>query len=190
MMMKPMPEMNHATHELIRKRWSPRAFSSQPVEKETILTLFEAARWAASCMNEQPWRFLYATKSEPESYQRLFDCLTQSNQVWCITAPVLVMTFARVNFERNNQPNRWAFHDVGLAIGNLTTQASALNLYVHNMAGFSLEKARASFNLSSDFEPVTMIAFGYLGDPDQLPGELKTRELSQQQRKPLEELFV
>jgi nitroreductase len=186
---KPKPQFSHDLHPLLQRRWSPRAFSAQPVAEEKLLTLLEAARWAASANNEQPWRFIYAAQEQGERYSKLFECLNERNQLWAKTAPALIMTLVRTHFEQNGQPNKWALHDLGLAVGNLTTQASALDLYVHNMAGFSIEKARELFNLPPDVEPVTMIAVGYLGDPEQLPEPFRQRELAQQQRKPLEELI-
>jgi nitroreductase len=188
--LKPKPQFAYDLHPLLQRRWSPRAFSARPVDGETVLTLLEAARWAASANNEQPWRFIYAAKEQGERYNKLFDCLNEWNQVWAKGAPALIMTLVKTHFEKNDRPNKWALHDLGLAVGNLTTQASALDLYVHNMAGFSTEKARELFSLPPDVEPVTMIAVGYLGDPDQLPEQLKQRELAQQQRKSIAELTL
>ncbi len=188
--MKPQPQFSHDVHEFIRRRWSPRAFSSRPVDEKTVLTLLEAGRWAASANNEQPWRFIYALKGNDERYRKLFDCLFEGNQAWAASAPVLIMTLVKTHYEASGKPNKYAQHDLGLAIGNLTTQASALGLYVHNMGGFSAEKARELFNLPADVEPVTMIAVGHLGDPEQLPEPFKQRELAQQQRKPLAELIL
>lgn len=188
--MKPRPDYQHTVHELIQKRWSSRAFSRQPVEMEKILTLFEAARWAASGGNEQPWRFIFATQAQTERYDKLFECLNEGNQVWAKMAPVLILTLVKTDSERSGRPNKYAWHDLGLAIGNLTTQASALDLYLHQMGGFSSDRARQVFDLPSGIEPVTMIAVGYLGDSDLLPDNLKARELAQQQRKPLTELIL
>ena len=187
--MKPKPQFSHELHPLLQRRWSPRAFSAQPVEEEKLLTLLEAARWAASANNVQPWRFIYAAKEQGERYSKLFECLNERNQSWAKNAPALIMTLVKTHFDGSDQPNKWALHDLGLAVGNLTTQASALDLHVHNMAGFSAEKARELFNLPPDVEPVTMIAVGYLGDPEQLPEPLKERELAQQQRKSIQELI-
>jgi nitroreductase len=103
---------------------------------------------------------------------------------------VLILTLVKTLNSRTNQPNRYAWHDLGLAVGNLTAQASSLDLSVHNMAGFSAEKARQLFDLPADIEPVTMIAVGYLGDPEQLPEPLKERELAHRQRKTLDELIL
>ncbi len=188
--MKPQPHFDHAVHELIRKRWSPRAFSTRPVEEDKVMSLFEAARWAASGGNEQSWRFIYATQEQTERYGKLFECLNEGNQVWAKTAPVLILTLATTHSSHSGRPNRHAWYNLGLAIGNLSTQASSLDLYVHQMAGFSGEKARELFDLPPDIEPVTMIAVGYLGDPDHLPENLKERELAQRQRKTLDELIL
>ncbi len=188
--MKPRPQFSHDVLDLIQQRWSPRAFSSEPVDEETILTLLEAARWAASANNEQPWRFICAAKEQEARYAKLFECLGEWNQGWAASAPVLIMTLVKPLFEASQQPNKWALHDLGLAIGNLTTQASALGLYVHSMGGFSSKRARALFDLPADVEPVTMIAVGYLGEPEQLAEPYRESELRQQQRKPLEDLLL
>ena len=187
--MKPKPQFSREIHPLLQQRWSPRAFSAQPVEEAKLLTLIEAARWAASASNEQPWRFIYGAKTQGERYTKLFECLSEWNQGWAHSAPVLIMTLVKTHFEKNGRPNPWALHDLGLAVGNLTTQASALDLYVHNMGGFSVEKAREVFSLPPGLDPVTMIAVGYLGDPAHLSDSHKASELAQQQRKPLEELI-
>ena len=188
--MKPEPAFLYSIHPLLRKRWSPRAFATQPIEEEKIHLLFEAARWAASAMNEQPWRFIYAVKEDSDQYNRLFECLNDGNKIWAKSAPMLILTIVKTQFEKNNKPNRWAFHDLGLAIGNLTTQASAMDLYVHNMAGFSIEKAKESFSLPGDLDPLTMIAVGYIGDQSLLPEDLRKRELEQQKRKLPEEIIL
>jgi nitroreductase len=188
--MKPRPQYNFPVLDLLQKRWSPRAFSPKPLDRNTVLTLFEAARWAASAMNEQPWRFIYATADESEKHKNLVQCLIEGNRIWAQSAPLLIMTLARTNFFKNNQPNKWAVHDLGLSIGNLTAQASALDLYVHNMAGFSSDTARQLFAIPAEYEPVTMIAAGYLGSEEQLPEPLRAREIAVQERKPLDELFL
>jgi len=187
--MKPRPVFDHPIHELLRKRWSPRAFSSQPVSEQNVLTLFEAARWAASAMNEQPWRFIVTRREETEIFQKLAACLNDANRVWAEHAPVLVLTLVQTLFERNNKPNPWAKHDLGLAVGHLTLQASAMNLYVHNMAGFSADKAKETFALPETLEPVTMIALGYLGEAEALPEPLRQREMELQTRKSLKTLL-
>jgi nitroreductase len=187
--MKPEMANTLPLHPLIRGRWSPHSFADRPLENETIFQLFEAARWAASCANGQPWRFIWAAKADAEKHARLFACLTDANKLWVKTAPLLILALVKTTFGPGNKPNRWAFYDLGLAIGNLTTQATSLGLYVHNMAGFLPDLARTTFNLPADIEPVTMIAAGALGDPGVLPSPFKEREAAPQQRRPLEELF-
>jgi nitroreductase len=188
--MKPRPHFGHPVHELIQKRWSPRAFADRRVEPDALLSLFEAARWAASCMNEQPWRFIWAARSDTLHWDKLFSCLTEGNKAWVKTAPLLVLTLVRTTFARDGSANPWARHDLGLAMGNLTTQATAMDLYVHHMAGFSVETARRAFGLAPDVEPVTMAAIGYLGDPSVLPEAARKRELEPRERKPLAELLL
>jgi nitroreductase len=188
--MKPLPKVDHPLHTLILNRWSPRSFADKPLTEENVLTLFEAARYAASMNNFQPWRFIYATKEQTGRYKKLFECLKEGNRKWAVTAPLLVLTLINVNMPNTDKPNLWAKHDLGLAIGNLTAQASSMNLYVHNMAGFEKETAAKLFNLPPDFEPVTMIAIGYLGDPEALPEPFRGRELLAQERKPLAEIIL
>ncbi len=180
-------ETRYPIHDLLRRRWSPRAYEDRPVETEKLLSLFEAARWAPSSDNEQPWRFLLATRDQPSDYERLFDCLSEGNRKWVFRAPVLMLSVAGLNFEDDGKPNRHAFHDTGLAAENLVLQATALGLMAHQMAGFDLEKARAVCEIPAGFEPVAMIAVGYPGDPSVLPGYLRERELRPRERKPVAE---
>lgn len=173
--------------DLLRRRWSPRAFADRLVEPEKLRGLLEAARWAPSSYNEQPWSFLVATKDDPENFQRLLSCLVEGNQAWAQFAPVLMISIARLNFAQNGQPNRHAFHDVGLAAENLVIQAMALDLMVHQMAGFYPDKAREVFRIPPGYEPVAAIAAGYPGEPDRLPEKLRQRELAPRTRKMLRE---
>ncbi|QCR21072.1 nitroreductase family protein [Pontibacter sp. SGAir0037] len=182
-------EVETTIHHLIKNRRSTRAYSDKPVPAEAIAALFEAARWAPSAMNEQPWRFIYAAKDkDPETYHKLLDSLFEGNSVWAKDAPVLILTVASKRYALNKSDNAHAWHDVGLATGNLLAQATELELYVHLMGGFSADKVREAFYIPDDFEPVTMIAVGYLGDIEQLPPHLKAREIAVRSRKPLSEL--
>ena len=174
-------------HELIARRWSPRAFDERPIELDLLRTLFEAARWAPSSNNEQPWRFVVARKENEADWNRLFDCLTEGNRRWAFRAPVLALSVARMRFEDDGEPNRHAFHDTGLAAENLVLQATAGGLAAHQMAGFDVEKARVALKIPSGFEPVAMIAIGYPGDPAVLPERLRERELRPRSRRPSEE---
>ena len=177
----------HPIHEVLRFRWSPRAFSERAVEREKLLCVLEAARWAPSSNNEQPWHFVVATKDEPEEFARLLSCLVERNQTWAKAAPVLMLSVASTVFSRNGKPNRHALHDVGQAVADLTAQATALDLYVHQMAGFSADAARQTYNLPPTTEPVAAIALGYLGDPSSLPEDLRQREAVPSARKPVGE---
>ena len=171
---------------LLQQRWSPRAFAERPVEPATLLRLWEAARWSASCSNQQPWYFLVATKEDDAEYARMLSCLRENNQQWAAHAPVLMVSVAKLCFDMNGQANRYAFHDVGLAMANLIVQATALGLGVHQMAGFYPEKVRELYGVPDDFEPVAGIVLGYSGDPATLSEELRQREVAPRVRKPLE----
>ncbi|WP_347158502.1 nitroreductase family protein [Pontibacter chitinilyticus] len=180
---------NDRVHELIRSRKSTRAYSSEPVPAEDLQTLFEAARWAPSAMNEQPWRFIYAAKEDnSEGYNKLLDCLAEGNRIWAQQAPVLLLTIAKTTFTTNGNAYAHAWHDVGLATGNLLAQATEMDLYVHLMGGFSAEKATTLLQLPEGYQPVVMATVGYLGDVEQLSDSLKAREIAPRVRKPLSEL--
>ncbi len=174
--------------DVIARRWSPRAFDERPVERKKLLQLLEAARWASSCFNEQPWRFFVATRDEPARYERLLACLNERNRTWAHLAPVLMLTVAKRTFARNGNPNRHAWHDVGLAMGNLLAQATALGLYAHQMAGILPDQARALLQIPDDYDVVTGVALGYLGDPERLPEDRQEAERKPRSRKPLGEL--
>ncbi|WP_237151162.1 nitroreductase family protein [Pontibacter actiniarum] len=174
-------------HTLIEQRWSPRAFSDRPVREEQLEALFEAARWAPSAMNEQPWRFIYATSDNRESFERLANCLVAGNS-WAKNAAALFITVAKKSYDFNGNPNGHAWHDVGLATGNLLLQATDLGLHVHLMGGFDAAKAREVLGIPEGFEPVSMGAVGYVGEPESLPENLRERELAPRVRKPLNEL--
>lgn len=180
-------EAEHPIHDLLRRRWSPRAFAERPVEPQKLRSLLEAARWTPSCFNEQPWSFIVATKLQPQEFARMLACLAEKNQTWAAAAPVLMISVANRNFQRNDKPNRHAFHDVGAAAAYLTMQATALDLYVHQMAGFSAEHARQTYGILESAEAVAAIAVGYLGDPASLPEEFREKETVPTRRKPITE---
>ncbi len=178
---------DYPVHDLITKRWSPYSFDDRPVSESDLRSLFEAARWAASSYNEQPWSYIVATKENPEEFERLLSCLVEGNQVWAKAAPVLALGIATLKFARNNKPNRVAVHDLGLAAGNLCLEATARGLMVHQMVGILPDKAREIYELPEDSEAVTGLAIGYVGNPDSLPDTLKERDRAARQRKPLGE---
>lgn len=178
---------NFPVLEVIANRWSPYAFAEKTVEREKIDTLLEAARWAASCFNDQPWSYVLGFNGD-DNFAKLADALTEGN-AWAKTAPVLMLSIARKNFDYNQKPNRHYMHDVGAASALMALQATQLDLAIHQMAGFDLAKARANFAIGDDHEPVAMIAVGYYGDQNALPDELKQRELSPRQRKDAKEML-
>ena len=178
-------ETHHPIHELISERWSPRIFADTPVERETLHSLFEAARWAASAGNQQPWNFLFATKENSEDYERFTSLMWERNSVWTQSAPVLVLVVARL-YERPGSEH-YSYYDSGMATANLLIQAVASGLTAHPMAGFDASKAKTELNIPPGYEPLVMVALGYPGSPDQLPEPLRERELAPRTRKPLAE---
>jgi nitroreductase len=180
-------QTEHCIEDLIARRWSPRAFEVRPVEPEKLKSLFEAARWAPSSNNEQPWRFLAVTRDNQQDYDKLFSCLSEGNAKWVFRAPVLMLSVASLLFEDDGKPNRHALHDTGMAVENFVLQATALGLQAHQMAGYDAEKARRECQIPTGFESVAMIAVGYPGDPAMLPDYLRERELKPRERQPIEE---
>jgi nitroreductase len=170
---------------ILAERWSPVAFSSRPVEQEKMERLFEAARWAPSCANEQPWIFL-VTKHGTEGFSRMADCLVEGNW-WAKNAAVLALSVARMTFARNGSHNRTGMYDTGMAVSNLLAQAVAEGLMVHQMAGYDVNKAREVLHIPEHHEPGAMMAIGYYGDHDSLPEKYRLREEAVRQRKPQNE---
>ncbi len=173
--------------ELIRRRWSPRSFSKRSISQEEVTTLFEAASWAASSNNEQPWQFVYAHRADEAAFQKLLDCLLPGNQGWAQHAAVLVLVLARKHFSATERPNRYALHDTGAATANLLLQGATMGIQGHVMGGFDHAKTAEIFRLPDDVEVVSIIALGYPGDPEALPEPLRTRELAPRRRRPLAE---
>jgi nitroreductase len=168
--------------DLIEQRRSRRAYSSKPIEREKIQSLFEAARWAPSSMNEQPWAYIYATKDQPELWNKLLDTLNESNKVWAINAPLLILSLARKTHQQNGAINAYAKYDTGSANALLSIQATHVGLNVHQMGGYNRQKAIEALNIPDTYEPVVMMAIGYLGDPEILSENLKQREVAPRER--------
>lgn len=179
-------ETDYRIHDLLKGRWSPRAFSTQPVESEKLLSLFEAARWSPSGGNTQPWSFVITTLDQPETHQKLVETLTGNNPVWAKNVPVLVLAVAKPNPDRP-AAKPYAYYDLGQSVAHLSVQAAALGLHVHQMGGFNREKARQLFEIPEGYEPLTVIAIGYFGKVEDLPEDLRERELVARTRKPLNE---
>ena len=176
---------------LIQKRWSGRAFvENQPVSREQIIALLEAARWAPSCWNDQPWRYIVFDRfHNKDAWQKAFECLSEGNQKWVIQAPVLLIAFADTRFTRNGKPNRWGQHDTGAASTSLCLQAASMGLMAHQMGGYDRDKVRETFAVPDQFDIMSMIAVGYPANEDQInPDELE-RELEPRERAPLGEHF-
>jgi|SRR5271165_1808708 len=178
---------DYPINDLVTARWSPYSFANRSVSIEDLRSLFEAARWAPSSFNEQPWSFIAARKEDTEEFDRLVSCLVEVNQVWAKSASALVLGITRLNFAGNNQPNRAAIHDLGLAAGNLVLEATARGLSVHQMIGIQPDKARALYSIPEGCEPLTAIAIGYAGDPNNLPEALRSRDAARRPRKPIAE---
>jgi Nitroreductase len=180
---------DHDILDLLRERWSPRAFADRRVEPEKIRRMLEAARWTMSSYNEQPWRYVVAARHEdPEAYDNLLRCLVDGNQSWAEHAPVLMMSFYKTTFSHNDRPNRSAPHDVGAASAALTFQATAMDLYVHQMAGIKKDVVRETYDVPDAFEPMAGLAVGYLGDPSMLSENQRKSERAERSRTPLSDL--
>ncbi len=180
---------HHPINPLIARRWSPRIFEEgRAVESEKVLSLLEAARWAPSCFNDQPWYYLVFDGSDTEALERARDCLVEGN-AWARKAPLLMLSVARENFAYNQAANRHAQHDTGAASAYLVLQAVELGLVTHQMAGFDSEKARAEFHIPAGFTPMAMIAIGYpyKDDLSELDEKTKARELGERARRALRE---
>jgi len=164
---------DHDVLAIIRERWSPRAFdTTRPVSMNDLWRLFEAARWAPSSRNEQPWRFVVAHRDHsPQAYQALFTALSSTNQSWAQTAPVLILTAMRLTVELTGEANRLAYYDTGQAVAFLTLQAQSQGLAIRQMEGFSHTVAREVCHVPDGFEPAVVMAVGYPGAPEALASE-------------------
>jgi len=175
-------------HELLEKRYSPKAFDDKSIEQEDLIKFLEAARWSPSSMNEQPWRFIVGVKNQDETHDKIYDTLADGNKLWAKNAPVLILTIASNFYQRNGEPNKHAGYDLGQAIANLTFQATALGLYVHQMGGFSAQKAKELFDIPEGFTPMTVVAIGHLGNSEDLPEKVRPADKSKRKRKEFEEI--
>ncbi len=180
-------EPAHSIHELLARRFSPYAYAERTVDETTLRSLFEAARWAASSYNEQPWSYIVATREDPDAFGKLVSCLSEPNRPWAKRASALAIGVVSRLFRRNGKPNRAAVHDLGLAAGNLLVEATARGLWVHQMIGIIPERARELYEIPEHHEAYTALAIGHLGDPDELPEDYAKRDRAERTRKPLRE---
>ena len=176
--------------DVIKNRWSPRAFSDKPVPAEVLRSLFEAARWAPSSNNEQPWAYIVATKDDAENFEKALGALVEFNAGWAKKAPVLAIAVAQLAFAKNNAPNRNAQYDVGAASLQLSIEATARGLVVHQMAGFDPETAKEAYNIPQGWEPIAAMAIGYPGDASSLPEPYQSREKAPRTRKRIREFVM
>ncbi len=174
--------------EPIRTRYSTRTFLPNRVEKEKVDLLLEAARWAPSCYNEQPWRFLVGERDGMGDYNAILSGLVEFNQMWAKSAPLLIVVLSAKNWSSSGKPNSWAGYDTGLAVGNLTLQAQHMGLYTHQMGGFVLETLRKNCEIPEEYEVYSVMAVGYIGNLSELPEMLREREVGERQRKNLAEI--
>ncbi|RLD60181.1 MAG: nitroreductase [Bacteroidetes bacterium] len=179
---------NYDIHPLLKKRWSPRAFSEKPVEKEKLQSIFEAVRWSPSASNEQPWAFIIGKKGD-ETYDGIMSTLVEFNQIWSQFAPVLILSCARKDLIKGDGENFSRMYDVGQAVAYLSFQAASEGLYVHQMTGFDAGKTNKLFHVPDNFEAVSVIAVGYIGDPKILHPNLEKMEYADRIRKPLKEFI-
>lgn len=178
-------------HDLLKRRWSPRAFDpNRPVTREQLKVLLEAGRWAPSCNGDEPWRYLIWDKGrDPQGWQKAYDCLNENNKKWVKNVPLLMLSCAGSAFEATGKPNRWTQHDTGAASVSMALQAVAMGLVIHQMGGWDADKARAAFAIPPEYTPMAMIAVGYQASPDVLDEETKAKEMRPRGRKPVVERF-
>jgi len=173
---------------VFHERWSPRSFSNREVSSELLRKVFEAARWAASSGNEQPWRFLVGVRGS-ETWNLIFEALNEGNKKWAHRAPVLILGLANTRNSRSGAENRYALYDLGASASYLTLQAAAMGLAAHQMAGFNHEVARESLGIPDDYALGSSIALGYQDEPAVLAdASLVERELAPRSRKALSEI--
>lgn len=175
-------------HEYLADRWSPRAFSAKAIDQETLVSLFEAARWAPSGNNSQPWRFLLATQKNPQAFETMADCLNPSNKRWAEKAYMLLAVIVEQQAPNAERPNDAAEYATGLAVASLTLEATARGLYLHQMGGINRDKLRESYQIPEGYVPRVVIAIGYQGELKDLPEDLQARETAERSRKALEEI--
>lgn len=181
---------DYPVEALFRHRWSPYRFDPREVEADKLLRCLEAARWAASSFNEQPWSWILACRQDAEAFEKMLGCLAEPNQVWAKHSGALLITVLQTSFRGNDKPNRVALHDLGQAAAHLALQATAEGLQVHQMAGVNLSRARTSYEIPEAYEPQTAIAIGYPASrapQNESERELELRDLGPRNRKGLTE---
>jgi nitroreductase len=184
-------ETKATIHELIASRWSGRAYdSAKMLAREQIISLVEAARWAPSCFGDQPWRFIVFDKATNNAaWEKALSCLVEGNRGWAKDAPLLLLACADSVLSQNGKPNRWGQYDTGAASLNLSLQAAALGLMVHQMGGFDVDKTKTEFSIPEQFAPMAMMTVGYQLAETAMPDDIKEREYNARARNTLDENF-
>ncbi len=172
-------------HGLLKGRWSPRAFANDTIAFEDIKTMLEAASWAPSAMNAQPWRYVAAQKGTPV-FQQMWECMVPGNQLWTDKAAVIILSIGSSTFA-NGAENKTFMHDVGMANANLVTQGVSMGIFSHFIGGFNPDKTRTQFQLAENEEPICFIVLGYMGNADELEEPYKSREMAPRSRKSINE---
>ena len=175
----------HPVHDLISARWSPYWFSQRSINASDLHSILEAARWAPSSYNEQPWAFIVATRAQADEHARLVSCLIEGNRTWAQEAPVLMLGLVRRQFQGNGKDNVACEHDLGLAAATLTFEASARGISVHQMSGIEHQRIRSEYQLPEEVSPLTALALGYCATPDDVPQRYQERQQRERSRAPL-----
>ncbi len=178
---------NYEINELVKHRWSPRAFSTKPVEKEKLFSILEASRWAPSAFNEQPWRFIVG-QNHDDTHEKILDTLVGWNKLWAGKAPVLILNIAKKSFTRNKKPNNISKYDLGQAVGFMMVEIVNQGLFSHQMSGFDPVLAAELFNIPDDYEAVSVTAIGYYGDIKELPEDLAGMESKPRERNAIDSM--
>ncbi len=165
----------HTVSAFILNRWSPRSFTGEEIPEEDLLSIFEAAKWAPSAFNEQPWRFIYARRNTPH-WEKIFNLMNESNQNWAKNTAALVVIVSSKNFTCKNKPNRTHSFDTGAAWQNLALEATAKGYYAHGMSGFDYDKAKIDLNIPDDYQVEAMCAIGIKDLPEKLPEDMQKNE--------------
>ncbi len=178
---------DHPIHELIKNRWSPYKFSDRLVPREELLSLLEAARWAPSSYNEQPWRFIIAPREQTQEFKKLLSCLVQANQEWAKNASVLVLGITHLTFDRTGKENKAAIHDLGAAVSHLSFEATTRGISVHQMIGIEPQKAMQVYTIPEDYEVLIAFAIGYPDLSKSATDDLAIRDRTPRVRKTISE---
>ena len=182
-----LANLDHPIEAALSQRWSPYSYAERDVATADLASILEAARWAASSYNEQPWRYILARRSDAASFDKLISCLVEANQTWAKNAPVLLVGVVMSNFARNGKPNKAVRHDLGLASGNLCAEATARGLFVHQMIGIDPERVRELYGLPDDAEALTAMTIGHVGDGSDLPDGVGKLDRAPRARRQLSE---